>query len=411
MTKCSLLRTGAFFLLTAVLLIAPASLAFAQDNGALLKTAENHRNNGQINRAYRIALPLAEGGDVEAMAFLASLATYNNPPLKREDAARWIELAAELGHAHSQWQMGTYHKFGRYGFPKDMGKALVWARRSAAQDHTWGHQMILDIGKNRALVPREEVLASLEAIKAVAEGGDFFWMNRLGQNFQEGIGIARDPVAASRWYDRVLASPDAGNTHRFDAHVGKGEVQRSLAKSLPDIENAFDNLLIATSDQFCSVRTSVGGGRMECKSMKPLRETEQFLASKRCDFGFDERRVSDPGLLFRCDLLRAIAYFSERRELVLRADKVAVRAGALLVTTRTDGDWRPAARQRLAVSHPNLTWKEFPQVWNGKKTTSAFTCEMELMAAQALRRTGSAIVRAELRNLNGTEPFFRCSLR
>lgn len=395
------------FLLTAFL----GSLAHAQDNLTRLETAEKHLQNGQVFLAYRLALPEAESGNVEAMALLATIANYKDAPITREDAARWSELAAELGHAQSQWLLGNNYRFGRYGFEKNPAKSLEWNRKAAAQGHTWGHQTILELGRETNLVPRDELAASFEAIKEVAEAGDFTWMNFLGRNYLAGKGTARDLSEARRWFQRVIDTDSAGSTFKYDAYLGLSQTIRATADSLDDIERALDLLLIASSDQFCSSRTSTGNGGWECTSLKDFRETVALREARRCAYGFDQRRGGNPSGLFECDMLRAIAFFAEERDIALSVDTVAVRNGLLFVTTQTSDDWRQAARSRLAASHPGLTWNESAVVWQGTARQSSFSCEMDMAAARDLQNSGRVVVRAVLRNLNGTEPMFRCRIR
>lgn len=400
-----------FIRLSIFLIFSFTGIANAQSsNEARLEIAAELRNSNRIGEAYNIALSLATAGDPEAMAFMTSLANYQNAPLSREEAAGWAQQAADLGHAKSQWDVANYYRFGRYGYPRDLQLALEWARKSATQGHTWAHQTILSIGSRSNLVSQEEMGSSASAIEAVADSGDYHWMNKVGENYQLGMGVPRDFDIAAEWFLRVLEAEGISYTYHYYAMVGLAEIYTETAVSVENIEQALDLFLTASSDQFCAQSTSLGDGQWGCSAVKSMDVAEARLREIKCTAGFDQSVIRNPVELFECDQLAAISHFAQEQRITILVDEIGVLDGSLLIESWSESDWRDGARDRLRVSNPELTWDENLTIWAQPKPALPYTCTMDLSAAQNMQQGDRVEVRATLRNLNGVRPDFDCRL-
>ena len=51
-----------------------------------------------------------------------------------QKALLYFTMAAELGHAAAQYELGVMYDYG-FGVIKDIGKALNWFRKSAAREY------------------------------------------------------------------------------------------------------------------------------------------------------------------------------------------------------------------------------------------------------------------------------------
>ena len=377
---------------------------------AKIKEAEELLNSGRLEEAYNIALSLATAGDPEAMAFIAGLALRQNAPLSREDAVRWEQRAADFGHAASQTSLAYYYLFGQYGYSKDWPTALNWARKSAAQGYTRAHQAILNIGSQSNLVSQSELAESASAIEAVAEFGDYYWMAKVGENYRIGAGVPRDLDIAAEWFLRVYENKDLPIYTKYEAVVGLGEVYTELGTSVENLERALDFFLIASSEQYCAEMVVTDALRMECTAVEAMRAAEARLDELKCAAAFNESVIRDPVVLFECDQPAAIALFAQERKLMMLVGEIGVRDGSLFVESQPTSDWRDTARARLRASNPDLTWSDDSGTSNESEPPLPFTCTMELSAAQDLQLGSTVEVRANLRNLDGTRPYFDCRL-
>ena len=382
-------------------------------NEEKLELAADLRDSNRINDAYNIARSLAVGGDPEAMAFMAGLASYQNAPLSREKAAEWTRKAADLGHASSQWRVAIYYRFGQYGYPKDLQLAVDWSRKSAAQDYTWAHQTILDIGSQSNLISPAELAASAAAVAATAGSGDHFWMNQMGENYRLGTGVHRDLDKAEEWFSRVLGAEGINNTDSYDhyqAMVGIGQIYSETAVSIDDIQRALDLFLVASSDQYCGQYKHMGNNEWACSAIEPMNLAEARLSEIQCTAGFDQSVIGDPVDLFNCNQLSAVAHFARERRIMMAVEGISVSDGALLIQSHSGADWREAARLRLQTSWPDLTWNDSNRIWAQMEQPRPFNCIMELAAAQHLEKGSVVEIFASLRNLDGIRPTFDCRL-
>jgi hypothetical protein len=80
-------------------------------------------------------LPVAEGGDVEAMNRVALIfeGAFGGTP-NPERAAQWYRRAAEAGHKPAMYSLGVILEQGK-GVPKDIVEALNWYRRASGLEN------------------------------------------------------------------------------------------------------------------------------------------------------------------------------------------------------------------------------------------------------------------------------------
>ena len=86
--------------------------------------------------AFRILLPLAQKGDVEAQTFLGGL--YASGRGTKQDGAQavyWLKQAAEKGDANAQCALGLMYLQGQGGLAVDPKEAALWIRKAAERDH------------------------------------------------------------------------------------------------------------------------------------------------------------------------------------------------------------------------------------------------------------------------------------
>ncbi len=100
---------------------------------------------GRIENGLKILLPLAEQGEVEAMAHIAMI--YDNGSGIMEgimpdhaQTLKWLRLAAKHGHPFSQSQLGQMYQFGK-GVLQNNLMAHMWYNIASANGEIFGADM------------------------------------------------------------------------------------------------------------------------------------------------------------------------------------------------------------------------------------------------------------------------------
>ena len=124
--------------------------------------------------------------------YIAAVAEYSAGNFASAAAA--FRLAAEQGHAESQYILSTMYDAGQ-GVPQDAEQAAQWERRAAEQGHAYS---------------QANVSFRYYSIEDFAEA--FVWCQRaafshlpwaqfnLGLMYRKGEGVARSNVEAAHWY-------------------------------------------------------------------------------------------------------------------------------------------------------------------------------------------------------------------
>ncbi|MHB8090140.1 MAG: tetratricopeptide repeat protein [Syntrophales bacterium] len=160
----------------------------------------------------------AAQGDAEAMEFRNELAARMTPAqiteaqkmareFKPEDAYaklyRELKSLAERGDPDAQLKVGLMHYQGRSA-QKDLGEALQWFRKSAAQGNALAQANVgymYDMGEG---VPQNHVEAAGWYLKA-AERGNAQAQFTLGSMYEKGMGVQQDEVQALMWFNLATA--------------------------------------------------------------------------------------------------------------------------------------------------------------------------------------------------------------
>ena len=141
---------------------------------------------GDYQTAFKLWLPLAEQGDVNAQYNLGIM--YDNGRgVKQDDfeAVKWFRKAAELGHANAQSNFGVAYSTGR-GVRQDDVEAVKWFK------------------------------------KAAGNGGKEV-QRKLGLSYLVGRGIQKDRILAKEWFGKAC---DNGHQKgcEFYGKLNRGEM-------------------------------------------------------------------------------------------------------------------------------------------------------------------------------------------
>ena len=139
---------------------------------------EAARDEQDHETAFRLALPLAEGGFVPAQTFLG-FAYYSGLGTRKDlkRAFSWAERAANSGDIAAQRLLGVFYGTGT-GVPKDAALAFSWMRKAA-------------------------------------DKGDAYAMANLSSYYEVGAGTAKDFAAAKEWAEKALAAATDPQARKF----------------------------------------------------------------------------------------------------------------------------------------------------------------------------------------------------
>lgn len=114
------------------------------------------------------------------------------------EAAKWIQQAADMGHAEAQATLAGMFQLGK-GEPQDYAQAAVWYRRAAEQGvpfAQWALGELLSVGKG---VPQDAAEAG-KWFRLAADQGVANAAFELGVAYQFGSGVPMDYSESYFWY-------------------------------------------------------------------------------------------------------------------------------------------------------------------------------------------------------------------
>jgi TPR repeat protein len=141
----------------------------------------------------------AIGGSVEAMGQLSDM-YFEGRGAKADwkEALRWAARGVKAADRVSMRTLGRLYFEGK-GVPKDASEAVYWFRSSANAGDLWSQASLAILyfeGKDY-----EEAFCYAQM---AANGGYQPAMYLLGQMYESGMGVAKDPIKAAEWYDKSL---------------------------------------------------------------------------------------------------------------------------------------------------------------------------------------------------------------
>jgi eukaryotic-like serine/threonine-protein kinase len=203
-----------------------------------------------FDEAFRIAAPLAAGGDRDAQYAIGSF--YDRGLGVKQDlekAAIWYRKAADQGHRSAQVNLAMMYETGE-GVPKSDEEAFNWYRKAGDQDDPEAQNAIgvfYATGKGR---PKDDTAAVLWYEKAAKQGYAKALKN-LGDMYHDGRGVRRNDREALNLYykaaEQKLASAEfnVGYWHE----MGWGGVRRNCRTAAEWYRKAAEHGSQAAQDQ------------------------------------------------------------------------------------------------------------------------------------------------------------------
>ena len=125
-------------LLIVMMLIAASALGSGRPSFADFADGLAAYDAGDLQAAYEVWLPLAQGGDVQAQVALAGLLETGGAGLAQDYSAAiaWYRRAARAGDPIAQMNLGEFYALGK-GVARDRSRALAWFSLAAEQGRQW----------------------------------------------------------------------------------------------------------------------------------------------------------------------------------------------------------------------------------------------------------------------------------
>lgn len=137
-----------------------------------------------------------------------------------------LEELSKEGVPDALNMLGQMYENG-WGVTQDLEKATALFKRGANQGH-------LESVNGLRRLKNVEYRAELESVQASAEAGDARAQNRLGEMYEFGYGLERDPNQAYSWYRRaaeqklVVAQHNLGRCYNFGTGVEQNFTEAEL---------------------------------------------------------------------------------------------------------------------------------------------------------------------------------------
>jgi TPR repeat protein len=224
--------------------------ASAQNNlGFMYMNGEGvTKDYGKALKWFRLA---AEQGHADAQTNVGWIyANFEGIKQDFVEAVKWYRKAAEQGEPNAQNNLGVLYENGN-GVKLDVDIAIQWYRKAANQDHEIAKNNLKKLSKLladrkafTALLKRAESGDAEAQFKVADEhnGGSFFndaevvtqWyikaanqghakaQNKLGDMYEDGTGVKRNPRLAIKWFTKAATQGLASAQHSLGIMYGKG---------------------------------------------------------------------------------------------------------------------------------------------------------------------------------------------
>ena len=142
--------------------------------------------------------PLAQKGDAKAQTTLGKIyGLGQGVPKDSRASAEWFLKAAEQGVAEAQSVLGYLYLVGD-GAPQSNSKALDWMTKAANQGDVMAQYNLGVMYGGKGV--KEEPAKAAQWMRKAAEQGHKYALSSLAFMYQEGKGVAKDPVLAHMLY-------------------------------------------------------------------------------------------------------------------------------------------------------------------------------------------------------------------
>ena len=158
---------------------------------------------GCLEAAVRRTGELAEDGDLAAQFQLGRGDSY----IKGEPGMRWLERAAEGGHARASRDLGNALFDGERGLVKDWERSNYWLRL-AAEEQDAVAQNNLSLAYLFGEGVTKDAITAMDWLDRALGNGYVGAETNLGINYYEGVGVVMDKELGNYWLRRAAERGD-----------------------------------------------------------------------------------------------------------------------------------------------------------------------------------------------------------
>jgi TPR repeat protein len=170
--------------------------------------------------------PLAEHGSPRAETGMGKL--YDSGwgvPKDRVQATAWFRRAGDHGDAEGECILGERYVQADGGLPHDVSRGVALMEKAANQGNGSCADSIGELYRNGLFGVSKDVVQAAAWHRRGAELGDTLAEERLGTDYQFGIGVQQDSAQAAYWYRKDMEQT------RKDAEDGDAAAQLHLGQS------------------------------------------------------------------------------------------------------------------------------------------------------------------------------------
>ncbi len=207
-------------LAAALLLLAAATVPA---NATTFEEAVALYDDRNYNAAFSVVRPLAEQGNVDAQAMLASLyETGRGTERNMSQAVNWYGAAASQKHLGSMFALGMIYLDGRHSGQPDLKLAREWTERAASAGHIPAQHNLALIFAGAGGGTPDWARAVTWFRKAASKGFADSEYN-LGVLYLEGRGVDKDVTRASEWFKKAALKGLPAAAMDYGVLVFRGE--------------------------------------------------------------------------------------------------------------------------------------------------------------------------------------------
>ena len=181
----------------------------------------------------------AEQGYAPAQRILGRMyCTGDGVPKEPAEAVKWLRKAADQGDADAQAGLGVMYKEGD-GVAKNPTEAVKWLKKAAEQGDSRALRLLaMDWGldslpSRNSKLGEAELAEAVRLFRVIAVEGDGWAQNWLADAYSQGVGVAKDDVAAVEWWRKAAMNEVVWAKEKLaeSCFLGRG-VQKDHAEAL-----------------------------------------------------------------------------------------------------------------------------------------------------------------------------------
>ncbi len=163
--------------------------------------------NGNPAAAWRVFMPLAEQGDVQAQNMLGWMYSLGNDgwPEDNQQAANWFQKAAAQGSSSAQYNLGRMYADGE-GVRRNYRQAARWFTEAAGQGNQRAQLQLAKLYELGAGVPKDPREA-MSLWVSLAESGWPAAQFEVAKMYRKGERVGKDLVQSYKWASLAAKNP------------------------------------------------------------------------------------------------------------------------------------------------------------------------------------------------------------